>query len=69
MTLRHITDAQGSIPFLPLELSRVGDQLLYIPSDLPLLVVGAATIVGLFAGLLPAIRAAHLLPVVALRQE
>lgn len=67
--IRESAQAGTSVPFMPFDFSRVGDQLLLIPPELPLLVIALATLVGLVAGLLPAVRAARLLPVVALRSE
>ncbi|MCL4251002.1 MAG: FtsX-like permease family protein [Anaerolineae bacterium] len=63
------TGEGGGIFFLPFDPSRIGDQLLVIPSELPIFIIAVATIVGLGAGLWPAVRAARLLPVVALRSE
>ena len=59
----------GGLIFLPFDLSRVDGQLLVIPPELPLFIIGVATGVGLLAGLWPAVRAARLLPVIALRSE
>ncbi len=59
----------GGVMFLPFDLSRMGGQLLVIPPELPLFIIGLAIVVGLVAGLWPAVRAARLLPVVALRSE
>jgi putative ABC transport system permease protein len=67
--VRSSAESGGSVPFMPFDFSRIGDQLLLIPPELPLLAIGLATGVGLIAGLLPAVRAARLLPVIALRQE
>jgi putative ABC transport system permease protein len=62
------TDSSG-IYFLPFDPSQIGDQLLIIPTELSLFAIGLATLVGLGAGLLPALRAARLPPVIALKQE
>jgi len=60
---------QGSVSFLPFDLSQMGGQLVIIRPELALFAVLLAALVGLGAGVLPAIRAARLPPVVALQQE
>ncbi|GAB4572926.1 MAG: ABC transporter permease [Anaerolineae bacterium] len=59
----------GGVGFLPFDLSQMGDQLLVIPPELAIFAVGLAVLVGLGAGVLPAIRAARLPPVTALQME
>jgi len=59
----------GVMFFLPIDPSRFDGQLLAIPPELPLFILAVATLVGLIAGLWPALRASHLLPVIALRSE
>jgi len=60
---------QGSVSFLPFDLSQMGGRLVVIRPELALFAVLLAALVGLGAGVLPAIRAARLPPVVALQQE
>ncbi len=62
-------EGQGGVSFLPFDLSRMGGRLLVIPPELALFAVLLAVLVGLGAGVLPAIRAARLPPVVALQEE
>jgi putative ABC transport system permease protein len=61
-------DSSG-INFLPVDLSQVGGNLIIIPGDLTLFAIILATGIGLLAGIFPALRAANLQPVVALKQE
>lgn len=56
----------GFLPFLP---STPGGQLFVIPPELALFALGLATVIGLAAGLYPALRAARLPPVIALKSE
>lgn len=58
-----------SISFLPIDPSQIGGNLLIIPPELAVFAIVLATLVGLGAGLYPALRAAHLPPVIALKQE
>ncbi|MFN8371372.1 MAG: hypothetical protein U0694_00630 [Anaerolineae bacterium] len=55
--------------FLPLDPSQIGDQLMIIPPELIVFAVLLATLVGLGAGFFPALRAARMPPVIALKQE
>lgn len=60
---------ESGVMFLPIDPNNLGEGLIIIPSDLVLLAVAAATLVGLAAGFYPAWRAANLPPVTALKQE
>jgi putative ABC transport system permease protein len=61
---------QGGGPmFLPVDISQLGAGLVIIPSELALFGLGLATGVGIVAGLLPALRAARMTTVVALKTE
>ncbi len=55
--------------FLPFDTSRIGGQLLVISPELALFALLLATGVGLTAGLYPALRAARMAPVIALKME
>lgn len=68
-TLQNSASTEGGVLFLPFDLSQIGDQLIIIPAELSLFAIGLATAVGLVAGLFPALRAARLQPVIALKQE
>ncbi len=59
----------GGIMFLPIDMSQIGGQLVVIPTDLALFALGLATLVGVGAGLYPALRAARMTTVVALKTE
>jgi putative ABC transport system permease protein len=59
----------GGVMFLPIDPAQIQGQLFVIPADLALFAVGLATVVGLGAGLFPALRAAQLPPVIALKSE
>ncbi|MCU0475381.1 MAG: ABC transporter permease [Anaerolineae bacterium] len=63
-------DGSGGAMFLPInpELFRTAD-LLVIPPELTLFAMGLATAVGVVSGLLPALRAARMTPVLALKAE
>ncbi|MCC6617111.1 MAG: ABC transporter permease [Anaerolineae bacterium] len=63
------TGGGGAMFFLPIDPTRFDGQLLAIPPELPIFILVVATLVGLLAGLWPAVRASHLLPVIALRSE
>jgi putative ABC transport system permease protein len=61
---------QGGGPmFLPVDISQLGAGLVIIPSELALFALALATGVGIVAGLLPALRAARMTTVVALKTE
>jgi putative ABC transport system permease protein len=59
----------GGISFLPIDTSQIGGNLFVIPPELALFALVLATTVGLAAGLYPALRAARLPPVIALKME
>ncbi len=63
--------ASGALEgFLSVNLSTSSStSLITIPSELALFAVGLATLIGICAGLYPAMRAAHTLPVLALKSE
>jgi putative ABC transport system permease protein len=64
------SDGSGGAMFLPInpELFRNAD-LLVIPPELTLFAIALATAVGVVSGLLPALRAARMTPVLALKSE
>jgi putative ABC transport system permease protein len=55
--------------FLPFDTSKIGGQLFVIKPELAIFALILATTVGLGAGLYPALRAARLPPVIALKSE
>jgi len=59
----------SGVNFLPLDPSQIGGNLMVIPPELSVFAIVLATLVGLGAGLLPALRAARMPPVIALKQE
>lgn len=59
----------GGIMFLPFNPQQLGGNLIVIPPELSLFALVLATAVGLGAGLYPALRAARLPPVIALKME
>lgn len=59
----------GGIMFLPFDPAQMGGNLIVIPAELSLFALALATTVGLGAGLYPALRAARLPPVIALKME
>ncbi len=59
----------GGIVFLPLDVSQIGGQLVIIPPELALFALALATLVGISAGLYPALRAARMTTVLALKSE
>lgn len=62
------TGQQGGIG-LPFDTSQIGGNLVVIPPELTIFALILATAVGLGAGLYPALRAARLPPVIALKSE
>jgi putative ABC transport system permease protein len=62
------TAEQGGIG-LPFDTSQIGGNLVVIPPELTIFAILLATAVGLGAGLYPALRAARLPPVIALKME
>lgn len=67
--IQNAPAGEGGVMFLPFDTSMIGGNLLVIPPDLSLFAVALATAVGLGAGLFPALRAARLPPVIALKME
>jgi putative ABC transport system permease protein len=67
--LRTAPSDSSALRYLPFDTSQIGGNLIIIPSELSLLALVLATSVGLCAGLYPAMRAARLEPVIALKQE
>lgn len=63
------TGEGGGPMFLPIDPAQIGGELVVIPPELILFALGLATSVGLVAGLFPALRAARLPPVLALKSE
>ncbi len=59
----------GGMFFLPFDPSQIGGSLMVIPPELALFAVVLAVMVGVGAGFYPALRAAQLPPVIALKQE
>jgi putative ABC transport system permease protein len=55
--------------FLPFDTSQIAGQLIIIPPELAVLAVALAMLVGISAGIYPALRAARMAPVVALKSE
>lgn len=67
--VENIPAGEGGVTFLPVDLSQVDGNLIIIPSELALFAIVLATLVGLGAGFFPALRAARLEPVLALKSE
>lgn len=67
--LKNMPTGEGGINFLPIDPSQIQGNLFVIPTELTLFAVGLATLVGIGAGLFPALRAARMLPVLALKSE
>jgi putative ABC transport system permease protein len=59
----------GGIVFLPVDVSQIGGRLVVIPPELAAFALALATLVGICAGLYPALRAARMTTVVALKSE
>lgn len=62
-------DQGGGFIFLPVDTSQIGGNLVVIPPELALFALSLATLVGICAGLYPALRAARMTTVVALKSE
>ncbi len=62
-------DQGGGLIFLPVDTSQIGGNLVVIPPELALFALSLATLVGICAGLYPALRAARMTTVVALKSE
>lgn len=67
--LQNAPQGEGGISFLPIDPTQLQGNLFVIPPELTLFAVLLATGVGIGAGLLPALRAARMLPVLALKSE
>lgn len=59
----------GGIMFLPVDPTQLGSGLVVIPTELAIFALSLATLVGIAAGLYPAMRAARMTTVVALKSE
>ncbi|WP_119070093.1 ABC transporter permease [Aggregatilinea lenta] len=59
----------GVTAFLPFDTSQLGGNLIIIPTELTLLSIALATLIGTVAGFIPARRAFRMLPVGALKEE
>ena len=64
-----VDQSGGGMIFLPVDTSMLGSGLIVIPSELALFALLLATGVGIFAGFYPALRAARMTTVVALKTE
>jgi putative ABC transport system permease protein len=67
--LMNAPQGEGGINFLPIDPSQLQGNLFVIPPELTFFAIALATAVGVGAGLLPALRAARMLPVLALKSE
>jgi putative ABC transport system permease protein len=67
--VRNAPQGQGGAVFLPVDPTQLGDGLVVIPPELALFTLTLATVVGIAAGLFPALRAARMTTVVALKTE
>ncbi len=65
----NISSEGGGGGFLPLDPSQIGGNLVVIPTELIVAAIILAVMVGVVAGFYPAMRAAQLPPVTALKQE
>lgn len=61
--------ASGVTAFLPFDTSQLGGNLIIIPTELTLLSIALAALIGTVAGFIPARRAFRMLPVSALKEE
>ncbi len=61
--------ASGVTAFLPFDTSQLGGNLIIIPTELTLLGIALAALIGTVAGFIPARRAFRMLPVSALKEE
>ena len=64
-----VDQGAGGMIFLPIDTSQLGGGLVVIPTELALFALALATAVGIFAGFYPALRAARMTTVVALKTE
>jgi ABC-type antimicrobial peptide transport system permease subunit len=67
--LMNAPQGEGGVNFLPIDPSQLQGNLFVIPPELTFFAIALATAVGVGAGLLPALRAARMLPVLALKSE
>jgi putative ABC transport system permease protein len=67
--IQNLPSGEGGISFLPIDPSMIGGSLIVIPPELAVFAVVLAVLVGVGAGLYPALRAAQLPPVIALKME
>lgn len=67
--LANAPQGEGGMNFLPVDPSQLQGNLFVIPTELTVFAIVLATLVGVFAGLFPALRAARMLPVLALKSE
>jgi putative ABC transport system permease protein len=59
----------GGMMFLPIDPNMLQGELVIIPPELVLFALGLALLVGMGAGFYPALRAARLQPVIALKTD
>lgn len=67
--IQNLPKDSSGIPFLPVDPSKIGGSLIVIPVELSLFAIVLATSIGIAAGFYPALRAARMTPVFALKQE
>ena len=67
--IANMSQDGGGYFFLPVDPSQIGDRLIVIPPELMVFALLLATGVGIGAGLYPALRAANMPPVIALKSE